>query len=180
MTGQAQEIQPFNVVIVGQAGRLQYEAILFCASLRANSPGFTGRLIVAEPQPGPLWQTDPRMRGDETQALLQDLDAEILPFETRHFGQAYPYGNKIELLAALPEGEPFVFFDTDTLVTGDLAAVPFDFERPSASLRRGNRPSRGPPTGERSATHCPCSSGSTCEPREINSGPNADRSITSL
>jgi len=39
-------------------------------------------------------------------------------------------------LGALPEGEPFVFFDTDTLITGDLGAVPFDFYRPSASLRR--------------------------------------------
>jgi hypothetical protein len=29
-----------------------------------------------------------------------------------------------------------VFFDTDTLITGDLEEVPFDFARPSASLRR--------------------------------------------
>ena len=42
----------------------------------------------------------------------------------------------IEALFALPEGEPFVFFDTDTLITGDLATVPFDFTQPSASLRR--------------------------------------------
>jgi len=40
------------------------------------------------------------------------------------------------MLQALPKGEPFVFFDTDTLIIGDLAAVPFDFDRPSASLRR--------------------------------------------
>ena len=36
---------------------------------------------------------------------------------------------------ALPEGEPFVFFDTDTLITGDIARVPFDFDRPGASLK---------------------------------------------
>ena len=59
-----------------------------------------------------------------------------MPFESAHFGQAYAYGNKIEGLAALPAGEPFVFFDTDTLVTGDLAAVPFDFAKPAASMRR--------------------------------------------
>ena len=115
--------QPFNILIIGQAGRLQYEALLFAASLRANAPAFQGRLIVAEPQPGPLWDKDPRISPD-LRAGLADLGAGIVPFESAHFGQAYPYGNKIEGLAALPAGEPFVFFDTDTLVTGDLAAVP--------------------------------------------------------
>jgi hypothetical protein len=33
------------------------------------------------------------------------------------------------------QGEPFVFFDSDTLILDDLAQVPFDFDRPSASLR---------------------------------------------
>lgn len=126
----------FNILIIGQGGRLQYEAILFAASLRASSPAFTGRLFVAEPQPGPLWPDDPRIKGDETRALLTDLGAEFLPFESRHFGARYPYGNKIEALFALPEGAPFVFFDTDTLITGDLTSVPFDFSRPTASLRR--------------------------------------------
>ncbi|MEL7257562.1 MAG: hypothetical protein AAFN80_06915 [Pseudomonadota bacterium] len=127
--------QPFNILIVGQAGRLQFEAVLFAASLRASSPEFAGQLYVAEPQPGPLWKNDPRMRGD-VRSLLKDLGAKIVPFESQHFGQSYPYGNKIEALFTLPKGEPFVFFDTDTLVTGDLMTVPFDFARPSASLRR--------------------------------------------
>jgi hypothetical protein len=126
----------FNIVIVGQGGRLQYEALIFAASLRAMSPGFSGRLLVAEPQPGPLWRSDPRIAGAETRDRLAEFGAEIVPFESRHFGQSYPYGNKIEALLALPEGEPFVFFDTDTLVTGDLTQVPFDFDRPTASLRR--------------------------------------------
>ncbi|PIV74680.1 MAG: hypothetical protein COW55_08420 [Rhodobacteraceae bacterium CG17_big_fil_post_rev_8_21_14_2_50_65_11] len=125
----------FNVVIVGQNGRLQYEAALFAASFRAANPDFPGRLIVAEPQPGPLWQSDPRIRNDAVRGLLDQLDAEIMPFDCHHFGQDYPYGNKIEMLAALPKGEPFLFFDTDTLITGDLTEVPLDFERPSASLR---------------------------------------------
>jgi len=126
----------FNVVVVGQDGRLGYEALLFCASLRASDPGFEGRLFVAEPQPGPLWRGDPRMRSAELRAAFDRVGAQILPFESRHFGEAYPYGNKIELLSALPEGEPFVFFDSDTLITGPLSQVPFDFDRPSASLRR--------------------------------------------
>ncbi|WP_372884203.1 hypothetical protein [Shimia sp.] len=125
----------FNIVIVGQSGRLQYEAILFAASLRAHSPGFSGRLFVAEPQPGPAWAADPRMRPDDVRATLERLGAEILPFDNRLFGQSYPHGNKIEALMALPEGEPFVFFDSDTLVTGDLTSVPFDFDTPSASRR---------------------------------------------
>lgn len=136
MAGQPSDTQDFNVVIVGQNGRLQYEALLFCLSLRSYCPDFNGRLFIAEPQPGALWPNDPRMKGDELLGMLAELGAEILPFESRHFGHAYPYGNKIEMLAALPEGEPFVFFDTDTLITGDLGAVPFDFKRPSASLRR--------------------------------------------
>jgi hypothetical protein len=128
--------QSFNVVIVGQTGRLQYEAVLFAASLRQSCPDFAGRLLVAVPQPGPLWNNDPSIRSAEILAALADLGAGIVPFENRIFGQSYPHGNKIEALSALPEGEPFVFFDTDTLITGDLAGVPFDFDRPAASLRR--------------------------------------------
>ena len=125
----------FNLLIIGQAGRLQYEAVLFAASLRANSPDFSGTFYVAEPQPGPLWDRDPRMSG-EIKDVLTEMGATILPFESTHFGQSYPYGNKIEALAALPAGQPFVFFDTDTLVMGDLARVPFDFSRPTASMNR--------------------------------------------
>jgi len=126
----------FNIMIVGQSGRLQYEALILAASLRAMSPRFAGRLFVAEPQPGPLWPGDPRIAGEEIRARLAELGAEILPFGSRHFGRDYPYGNKIEALLALPEGAPFVFLDTDTLITGEISDVPFDFDRPTASLRR--------------------------------------------
>ena len=127
--------QSFNIVIIGQNNRLQYEALLFAASLRHSSPEFAGRLFVATPQPGPKWRNDPSIRNADVLKAFEQLGAEILPFENHVFGETYPYGNKIEALAALPEGEPFVFFDTDTLITGDLASVPFDFDRPSASLR---------------------------------------------
>ncbi len=125
----------FNIVIIGQNNRLQYEAILFAASLRHNSPGFDGKLFVAVPQPGPKWKQDPRIQNEDVLRALKQLGAEILPFESSVFGESYPYGNKIEALLALPEGEPFVFFDTDTLITGDLTSVPFDFDRPGASLK---------------------------------------------
>lgn len=136
MAEQIAQRQQFNIVIVGQSGRLQYECLLFAASLRHSSPGFSGRLFVAMPQPGPNWDRDPRIRSTAVLDGLARLGAEIVPFENRHFGQNYPHGNKIEALLALPENEPFVFFDSDTLITGDLCQVPFDFTRPSASLRR--------------------------------------------
>ncbi|NSX55983.1 hypothetical protein [Parasulfitobacter algicola] len=127
--------QTFNIMIVGQSGRLMYEAVLFAASLRQMAPDFAGRLIIAEPQPGKLWNDDPRIKSKDVLQTLNTLGAEIVPFENNHFGQSYPYGNKIEGLKALPKGEPFVFFDTDTLITGDICQVPFDFNKPSASSR---------------------------------------------
>lgn len=127
---------PFNIVVVGQNNRLQYEAVLFAASLRHASPRFRGRLFVATPNPGANWSGDPGIRNQAVLDVLEMLGAEILPFDTPVFGGSYPHGNKIEALLALPEGEPFVFFDTDTLITGDIETVPFDFNRPSASLSR--------------------------------------------
>ena len=127
---------PFNIVVIGQTARLQFEAVLLAASLRAAAPGLRARLIVAEPQPGPLWEYDPAIRDAPTRALLEDLGATLLPFPSQHFGQSYAYGNKIEALLALPEGEPFVFFDTDTLFLDSPESVPFDFDRPCASMRR--------------------------------------------
>lgn len=130
--------QHFNIMVIGQSGRLQYESLLFAASLRHSAPQFSGRLFIAEPQPNALWNSDPAIRAGDVRSALEGLGAQIIPFENRHFGQSYPYGNKIEALSALPKGEPFVFFDTDTLITGDLANVPFDFDRPMASMRRTN------------------------------------------
>ena len=125
----------FNIIAVAQGGRLQYEAVLLAASLRAHAPGFAGTLYLAEPQPGPRWKGDPRVTDPEVRRLLADLGAVFLPFENKVFGQDYAYGNKIEALAALPDA-PFLFLDTDTLITGDISQIAFDFNRPSASMRR--------------------------------------------
>ena len=127
--------QAFNIVAVVQSGRLQYEALLLAASLRARAPSFAGKLYLAEPQRGGLWRRNPAVTDPAIRAMLQDLGAEFLPFEARLFGEKYPHGNKIEALACMPD-EPFVFLDTDTLILGDIGAVPFDFARPSASMRR--------------------------------------------
>jgi hypothetical protein len=125
----------FNILAVVQGGRLQYEAILLAASLRQTNPDFKGTLYLAEPQSGPQWKDDPRVSAPAIRDLLEGLGAVFLPFDNRVFGTSYPEGNKIEALAALPD-EPFLFLDTDTLITGDLAQIPFDFTRPSASMRR--------------------------------------------
>ena len=126
----------FNILIVGQAGRLGLEAVLFAASLRRNAPGWPGRLIVAEPQPQAAWEGVQTQMPDAIRAALSGYGAEIAPLTARRFGKSYPYGNKIEALSLLPAGEPFFFFDSDTLITGDLAGLDLDFARPSASMRR--------------------------------------------
>ena len=126
----------FNLLAIAEAGRLEHEAILLAASLRQSDPGFQGTLFIAEPQPGPKWQDDPSI-SNRTRKLLTALGATILPFESRAFGSDYPHGNKIEALAELPDA-PFLFLDTDTLVTGPLSRIPFDFAKPSASMRREN------------------------------------------
>jgi hypothetical protein len=125
----------FNVLAIVQDGRLAYEALLFLASFKDNTPVFQGMVFLAEPQPGKRWNRDPRLKSDGIREMLESLGATILPFENKIFGQSYPHGNKIEALAALPD-QPFLFLDTDTLILGDLGQVSFDFSRPSASMRR--------------------------------------------
>lgn len=127
---------PFNLIAIGQSGRLQYEALLLVASWRRTNPAFAGRFLICEPQPSALWDHDPRLPA-AVRALLQEMGAEIIPFENQHFGQSYPHGNKIEALAALPDA-PFLFLDSDTLILGDLNRLQLDFTRPAASMRREN------------------------------------------
>lgn len=126
----------FNLLIVAQAGRLEYEAIILAASLRRSAPDFTGRLFVAEPQPVTKWEGQQTLISDPVRQVLERLGAQIVPFTAAHFGAAYPYGNKIEALSVLPANQPFLFLDTDTLITGPIDRIAFDFDRPSASMRR--------------------------------------------
>lgn len=130
----APQRQDFTIMAIGQAGRLQYEALLLVGSLRLTNPDFAGRVVICEPQPGPLWKGDPRM-SQSAKDTLEEMGATILPFQNKVFGQDYPYGNKIEALSVLPDA-PFLFLDTDTLITSNLSLLSFDFTRPSASMRR--------------------------------------------
>ena len=108
---------------------------MFLASLRQSAPDFNGQVFVAAPQRNERWTQNPAITDTEIRALIQALSGKISPFENKHFGEYYPYGNKIEAPSVLPGGEPFVFFDTDTLIIGDMDSVPFDFNCPSASLK---------------------------------------------
>lgn len=127
--------QTFNILAIGQSGRLGYEAALLAASLRHSDPDFPGQIFIAEPQPGPLWPEDPRIANHALRVLLTDLGVTFLPFDSKVFGASYPYGNKIEALSALPDA-PFLFLDSDTLILSPFSGVTFDFARPSASMRR--------------------------------------------
>lgn len=91
---------------------------------------------MATPEANELWPQGPSLQSGPLYDLLTQQGVTFIRFENREFGLAYPYGNKIEALEALSVGEPFVFFDSDTLMTGNLAEVPFDFHHPSGSLRR--------------------------------------------
>ena len=124
-----------NILCIVQGGRLQYEALLFMASFRKFHEASSFKVFLAEPQPGDLWDFDPRINDEPTREMLEKLGAEIVPLHSKVFGSDYPYGNKIEALALLPEGEPFIFFDTDTLFTGPLDKIRFNFDKPSASSR---------------------------------------------
>ena len=124
-----------NILCIVQGGRLQYEALLFMASFRKFHDDAKFKVFLAEPQPGDLWDFDPRVTDGPTRDMLESLGAKIVPFQSKTFGSTYPNGNKIEALALLPEGEPFIFFDTDTLFTGPLDKVRFNFDKPSASSR---------------------------------------------
>lgn len=129
-------VTPFNIISIAQNGRLGFEAVALASSLRRASPDFSGRLIFAEPTPDGKWQDINTTLSDDIRETLIGFGAEIIPFTAQHFGKDYPYGNKIEALAAMPENENFLFLDTDTLILGDIARMPFDFTRPAASMRR--------------------------------------------
>ena len=125
-----------NLLIVAQAGRLEYEAVILLASLRRFAPKFTAPVIVAEPLPIHAWAGHQTAISEPCRELLTQMGARITPFEARHFGAAYPQGNKIEALALLPPGQPFLFLDTDTLITGPLDRLPLGRMPPTASMRR--------------------------------------------
>lgn len=127
---------PSHVLLVAQAGRLEFEAVILLASLRRASPDWSGQVTIAEPLPEGAWAGHDTRLSPEGRDLLTGLGARVLPFTAKTFGAAYPQGNKIEALSLLPPNEPFLFLDSDTLITGPLDKLPRDGARPAASMRR--------------------------------------------
>ena len=126
---------PVQLLAVIQHGRLAYEALLFMASWARQDNSGQFEVILAEPQPGPNWDHDPRLADPEVREMLVGFGAQIRPFETKIWGSRYPNGNKIEALDLLDPTRPFVFFDTDTLFLAPLADAQIDYSVPAASAR---------------------------------------------
>ena len=124
--------QKYSIIAVVQNGRLAYEALVLAASFAVHNPRMV--LTLMEPVPSGAWNEETRVPPDIRAALLE-FGVEILPFAAEHFGASYPNGNKIEALLSAPDG-PFVFVDTDTILLDSLDKVPFDFDYPTASMRR--------------------------------------------
>jgi len=81
-------------VLIGQNGRLEFEVILFLASLRANSPKFEGRVFIAEPRPNQAWTMNPMIRSQHTRDLIAELGAEFIAFDNRFSAKAIPTETK--------------------------------------------------------------------------------------
>ncbi len=120
-----------QVLILAQPGRLDAAAELCAASCRApHSWGVT----VAGPRPSAIWPNNQELSPEGLTALVS-LGARIIRFAPQYFGRSYPNGNRIEALFTLRPDQPFIAFDTDTLILGDLCAAELDSAAPGASER---------------------------------------------
>ena len=124
----------FNICIVGQRGRLEYEALLFMTTFRQLTSSGDVSVYVCTPVDSSVWTSNPDMRGTQIAERLVDLGARIVHFENERFGSRYPHSNKIYALGALPAGEPFLFLDTDHVVLSDLAELKLDFHKPTGAF----------------------------------------------
>lgn len=66
---------------------------------------------------------------DDVCVGLEKFGVEVVLFENEYFGEYYFYGNKIEGLFVLFEGELFIFFDIDMLIIGELMDFDIDFDK---------------------------------------------------
>ncbi|MES0404378.1 MAG: hypothetical protein ABUJ93_12950, partial [Hyphomicrobium sp.] len=67
-----------NVLGIAQGGRLQYEALLFMASFAKFHGTSEFKVFLVEPQPGDLWDHDPRITDQATRDMLETLGATII------------------------------------------------------------------------------------------------------
>ncbi|MHA3914046.1 hypothetical protein [Halovulum sp. GXIMD14793] len=122
----------FNIYMIAQPGRLEYESLLLVKSLRKFYSGDDIGVYVCTPENSGFWRTNPNMADGEVADKLRDLGCHVVNFKNERFGSRYPHSNKIYALSALPPDEPFVFFDSDHIFFDDIANVRVDFDRPTA------------------------------------------------
>jgi hypothetical protein len=78
-----------------------------------------------------LWQTDPRISDLDLIDAFHKYGCAIKIFENADFGSNYPHSNKFYAMLSLPGSEPFVFLDSDVILTGPLHPERLDFARPA-------------------------------------------------
>jgi hypothetical protein len=120
-----------NIVIVAQAGRIGYQAVLCAASIRAFHGAGDVRTFVCVPQNSPRWDNDPSLADPELLRLFKRYDCEVVPFDNAGFGSAYPHSNKFYAILSLPPEEPFVFLDSDSMLVAPIAPGALSFESPA-------------------------------------------------
>jgi len=91
-----------------------------------------------------LWlNRNPVPAGSATQKSIQTTAEKLYwiwapkftPLKTGILVKAIPMATKLSALQRFPRMRLLFFFDTDTLITGEITDVPFDFNKPSASSR---------------------------------------------
>ena len=99
----------YNILIIGQSGRLQYEAIMFLASLRQSTPDFNGQVFVAEPQHNEHWTQNPAITDPEIRGLINALGGKISPLENKYFREYTPMGTRLKRALSCPRASPSSF-----------------------------------------------------------------------
>lgn len=120
----------FNVVLVAQAGRIGYEALLCAASLRRFHAAADLPIVVGTPRNGPLWKADPTITDAVLRAAFEWYGCTVLEFANDDFGSLAPAMNKACAIAQLPRDEAFLFLDSDVIATEPIDPAAYDFARP--------------------------------------------------
>jgi hypothetical protein len=129
-----------NFVIVAQAGRIGYQAVLCAASIRAFHQADAVRIFIAIPKNSRRWESDPSVADTAALEAFRRYDCEIVSIDNADFGSAYPHANKFYAIGALPPDEPFLFLDSDSVLAAPMREGDLDFGRPSLKPAAPNFP----------------------------------------
>jgi len=111
-----------NTCFVIQSGRLQYEGLLLAESILYKNVLPPSSVHIYYPVNSSVWAENPEPDEDVLE-FLKDRGFNLVAFENRHFGSAYPISNKIYAVNKAAQTSPHVLFlDTDSLFVGDAAA----------------------------------------------------------